>query len=106
MAANHRVYRLLDHGPCWLGLPVVQSFYCIIAALGGLFVFKFFAGWIGGGFWLFLVAMGWLVLRIVFSRDPTVIPMLMLKFGGKVKFSNHSTSYRCGTQEFTVEGEE
>lgn len=95
-----RIYRMIDRGPTFWGLPVMQCAALLGSGSGGFFLVRAFFGNWGGLAWLSVVAVAWACLSWLHQADKTYISMLMLKL--TVKLYPRTTSYVSGRQRVVL----
>ena len=95
-----RIYRLIDRGPTFWGLPVMQCALLLGAGAGGFFIVRgFFGNW-GGLARISITGVAWACLGWLHTADKTFISMLMLKL--TVKLYPRTTSYVPGRQRVVL----
>ena len=99
---ENRIYKLIDRGPIFLGLPIIQG--ALVGGITGIgywpvrYIFGNFAGLL----WLGLGVGCWAVVGFINAQDKTYIHRLHLKLSGIV-MKDHITSYVPSDQTIEVE---
>lgn len=99
---ENRIYRLIDRGPIFLGLPIIQGFSVAGATGMGYWPMKFLFGDAAGILWVLLGFGGWGVASFLNSQDKTYLPRLSLRLSGVV-LKTSITAYVPSTQKVGVE---
>ena len=98
---ENRIYRLIDRGPIFMGLPIIQA--AIIAGLTavGYWPVKFLFGQRLGLLWVFSGGALWAFVGFINNQDKTYLPHFFLKLSGVV-MKESITSFVASDQKIEV----
>lgn len=99
---EHRVYRSLDHGVIFAGLPFWWVMGLIFGGALGFFLVKSIFSSLVGWCWIAGIALTWSFLGYLQSKDQTFVPIWILKNLHGVKFFPEVTSYTRSRQRVQV----
>ena len=99
---ENRIYRLIDRGPIFLGLPIIQCACLIGVMMLGFWPAKIMGGNLVGAGWV-LAGMGlWSVVGFLNAQDKTYLPRLFLRMSG-ITMKERITSFEPSNQTIEVE---
>jgi hypothetical protein len=98
---ENRIYRLIDRGPIFLGLPFMHAAAVAGATGFGYWPAKMMGGNMIGILWILFGIGSWAILGFLNSQDKTYLPRLFLKYSGIV-MKESITSYEASNQNIEV----
>jgi hypothetical protein len=94
------IYRNIQTGPRYGGLPVMQLFALVLSAVFGFFIVRPIFGLLGGLFWVGLHAPVYGLLAFLGSRDAMFVPRFLLMRVGK--FYRKLTSFENSRKTWSL----